>query len=110
MEDQRHQWAKELFADALERPPAERALFLAEACGDDAELRRQVEEWLASNEAADGFLNSLPERPVDQNPHDPEAGGVASVISFPELSERTGRKIGPYKLLQLIGEGGFGAV
>src|SRR5438046_4614842 len=103
MEDQRYQRAKELFEDAIERPPAERPAFLEKACGGDADLRRQVDAWLASNEAADGFLDSLPGRPRDQDPPVLDAGGC-SVTTFPELSERDGRKIGPYKLLQLIGE------
>jgi serine/threonine protein kinase len=64
---------------------------LAMECGQDAELRREVESLLAakSTEAA-----------VDPQP---------STISSP-ITEGPGTRIGPYKLLQQIGEGGFGLV
>src|SRR5437868_13713359 len=68
MNDQSYQRAKELFEDAIERAPAERAGYLEAACGGDADLRRQVDAWLASNEAAGGFLDSLPGRPANQSP------------------------------------------
>ena len=42
-----HQRAKDVFLAALERPAADRAAFLAEACGDDAALRQEVESLLA---------------------------------------------------------------
>ena len=43
---------------ALECPVAERAGFLAEACGDDAALRREVESLLAQAGAASSFLET----------------------------------------------------
>jgi tetratricopeptide (TPR) repeat protein len=89
---------KEIFLAALERQsPAGRAAFLAEACGDDEALRRQVEALLRKHEQAGSFLESPPGEPV------------ATVDEQP-VTEAPGAVIGPYKLLEQIGEGGFGAV
>src|SRR5947207_7766970 len=46
-----------LYHAALERPAAERVAFLRDACGDDGELRQEVESLLARASAANGFLN-----------------------------------------------------
>ena len=87
--------AKDVFHEALRKPASERSRFVANACGNDADLRAQVEELLAGHDAAGNFL-ALPETA-------PGAGAV-------RIHESPGTEIGPYKLLQLIGEGGFGEV
>ena len=51
---------KELFLAAADRPPADRAAFLAEACGGDADLRRRVEALLAAHDAPGGPLGQAP--------------------------------------------------
>ena len=85
---------KEIFAQALEKKsPVEREEFLAEACQGEPELRREVESLLRAGEQAGDFLG--------QTMRIPGAGFV---------TESTGTMIGRYKLLQQIGEGGFGAV
>ena len=87
--------ARDLFLEALEKPtPAERAAFLDGACRGDDALRAAVEELLAHHRE-DSFLE------------DP-ASSLPTVISPP--SEEAGERIGRYKLLQQIGEGGFGVV
>ena len=94
-------WArlKELFDRAAGLAPEERDALLAHECADAPDLRRQVEELLAAHEAAAGFL-SAPTRPR-----------VASLAETREASDPApGTLLGPYKLLQQIGEGGFGAV
>jgi len=48
--------AEELFHAALERPPEARRAFLDEACGEDSELRRQVEALVAKDERAGSLL------------------------------------------------------
>jgi WD40 repeat protein/serine/threonine protein kinase len=90
--------AEDIFLAALEKPsPGERAAYLDEMCGPDSDLRGQVEGLLRSHEQAGSFLqNSL---------FDP--GATRDVSTPPEL---TGSRIGPYKLLQPIGEGGMGTV
>src|SRR6266481_1434898 len=85
---------------AVELPPAERTAYLEEACKGDAALRQRVEDLLHFHEQAEGFLEGPP-------------SGVdfkrTEVITVP-LSEKPGDKIGRYKLLQQIGEGGCGVV
>jgi WD40 repeat protein/serine/threonine protein kinase len=86
-----------IFFAALEREsPTERAAWLDEACAGDAVLRRRVEQLLAAHPRLGGFLQ-------------PEARAVESTAAMP-LAEAPGTQIGPYKLLEQIGEGGFGVV
>jgi WD40 repeat protein/serine/threonine protein kinase len=89
-----------LFNEALERKdPVERARFLDEVCGPDSGLRKQVEKLLQADANAGGFFaQPFKEQPA-QAP-DPIA----------PLAEKSGDKIGRYKLLQQIGEGGCGVV
>lgn len=56
MKSDRWQKLKNVFNEALERDPAQRAVFLDEACAGDAALREEVESLLASHQDADGFL------------------------------------------------------
>ena len=58
MESTRDRWlrVKELFSEAAARPAAERVRFLADACPDDAAMRREVESLLESHDEADDFL------------------------------------------------------
>src|SRR6185436_4086730 len=85
-----------LFGEASELGnPQARAAFLDEACGGDATLRANLEELLKSGESAGGFLADLKREPL----------GLAASIG-----EREGDRIGRYKLLQKIGEGGCGVV
>jgi len=89
-----------IFSQAAElTDAAERAAFLERSCGDNAALRRKVEALLQANEEAAGFL---------ENPMAPAATGTFR-LTFP-LTEKLGDKIGRYKLLQQIGEGGCGVV
>jgi WD40 repeat protein/serine/threonine protein kinase len=86
-----------IFNVAVKLSPERRAAYLDQACGTNQVLRGEVESLLLANEDACGFLQSHPGRPpatVDEGP----------------LTERPGTLIGPYKLLQQIGEGGMGVV
>jgi serine/threonine protein kinase len=86
-----------LFAEALQLPLLERAAFLRRACGDDAKVRQRVEGLLRSHDSAGDFLEKPP-------PDALESGPEASV------GEKPGDRIGRYKLLEQIGEGGCGVV
>ena len=85
-----------LFTAALEHDPWARSAYLDDACGTDNELRERVEKLIGLHEQAGSFLN-LP------------AAGNSPTIDQPPL-EKLGTQIGPYKLLQQIGEGGMGTV
>ena len=91
----------EVFNAALELPTQERAVYLDEACAGDAKLRQRVEEFLQASEAAGAFLESPAAVP-------PGPGGTVRLSTLP--SEKPGDRIGRYKLLQQIGEGGCGVV
>src|ERR1035438_4882204 len=98
---------KAVFCEALEMTdPDQRRQFLDQACGADKALRAQVEKLLAlSQSAGDFFKDCAPAL-------EPEAADAAQVLSAaesalePEIPET--KRIGPYKLLQKLGEGGYG--
>src|SRR5215471_20649149 len=88
---------KSLFGKALEiDSPTARAAFLAEACGDNAALRAETEELLCALDRAGSFM---------KKPASPQPDTVEYIPA-----EGPGMRVGPYKLLQQIGEGGFGVV
>ena len=87
---------EDIFCAALElASPAERAAYLDQACGDDLDARRRVERLLAAHSQAGNFLGAGP-------------AAVAVTTDWP--AQAAGTRIGPYKLLQQIGEGGMGTV
>jgi serine/threonine protein kinase/tetratricopeptide (TPR) repeat protein len=91
-----------LFAEALHRAtPEARAAYLDAACGTDAALRRRVEGLLRAAENAGDFL--------EQPPTGLTADATTTLL-VGELSEKAGDRIGRYKLLEQIGEGGCGTV
>ena len=91
---------REIFITALEfAAGAERAGFLDDACEGDPELRRRVEALLATHNAAGGFLE-------EPNSSEPEGARLLE----PRVGELPGARIDRYKLLEQIGEGGFGVV
>ncbi len=93
MTPERWQRVAELFEAALEKEPAARASFLAEAAGGDSTLSQEVLLLLAADEKAGEFLSAgLPSPPM--NPP----------------SVPVGRRIGQYRVLSEIGHGGMGAV
>src|SRR5947209_10948905 len=93
-----HSPLETVFFAALEKgSPEERAAYLDEATRGDPDLRRRVEKMLAAQGRAGGFLEQ------------PAANVVLTTDERP-ADEGPGTVIGPYKLLQQIGEGGFGVV
>src|SRR5262245_4958690 len=88
---------EEIFHQALGRSrPEERAAYLQQACAGNPALRASVEALLRANVGASGFMD----RP---------ALAPAVTVDDP-ITDRPGTVIGPYKLLEQIGEGGFGVV
>jgi WD40 repeat protein/serine/threonine protein kinase len=91
-----HADAKAIFLEALDRKePDELLRFLDQTCAADAALRARVEELLCAHRDAGNFLGR-PDQPAG-TPDEP-------------VGERPGTVIGPYKLVEQIGEGGFGVV
>ncbi|MCC7390150.1 MAG: protein kinase [Phycisphaerales bacterium] len=90
--------ARDLFLEVIDLSPAERPLALDRLCADAPGLRAEVEALLraAEHASADNFMAS------------PTAWTLTSRRE--QISEGPGSVIGPYKLLQFIGEGGFGVV
>ena len=88
--------AAELFKRALDRPAERRAPFLKEACGEDLELRCEVEALLKFNDQGDEFL----EEPAIE----------IALKSFLHGALKPDQRIGTYKVLAQIGSGGMGEV
>jgi serine/threonine protein kinase/tetratricopeptide (TPR) repeat protein len=86
-----------IFDAAIELPPDGRAAYLQEACGDDDALRKRVEALLRAHESAEKFM-------------DMPAVVVTGEAVANKAAEQIGERIGRYKLLQRIGEGGCGVV
>jgi serine/threonine protein kinase/Tfp pilus assembly protein PilF len=87
--------ARSIFLAALEHAPDEWPAFLEQACGDIADMRARVDQLLQAHQA----LGSI------------HCGARASTTTIDEaLREAPGTFIGPYKLMEQIGEGGMGLV
>jgi serine/threonine protein kinase len=113
--------AKTIFFQALEIAAGEeRQAFIVSACGNDEALRCEVEELLRHQQELGSFLESpapglpSPLRGAPQGTRAPghRDGGEGAIATRdePTVRERPGTVIGPYKLLEQIGEGGFGVV
>ena len=94
---QPHKSAGAIFDEAVELPAEQRAAYLEEACGGDPVLRQRVEALLHAHQAATKFMDG------------PAVAPKAGTIVIGPI-EQAGAKIGRYKLLQQIGEGGCGVV
>src|SRR6185369_16970441 len=82
----------QIFGEAISKSTlAEREAYLRDACSHDPKLRPQIDSLLAAHEECRDFLQQ-------------------NIVSSPAIGEGAGTTIGRYKLLQQIGEGGFGVV
>ncbi len=89
---------REIFIEALQKESTQaRIAYLNDVCGNDSELRQSVEELLTDHQNDDSFF-------LDIAPP-----GLSATIDQPR-TEAIGTEIGPYKLLEQIGEGGMGTV
>jgi eukaryotic-like serine/threonine-protein kinase len=86
--------AKRIFGEALRlSDPAQREAYLDAACGGNKLLQQEIDSLLHAYDAAGGFLSAPRPLPTPESP-----------------TEQSGQRIGRYKLLEQIGEGGFGTV
>jgi serine/threonine protein kinase len=99
--------AEEVFFAALEKAtPAERAAYLDKACADSPALRTRVEKLLAAHPRVGDFL----EPPAAVCGVRSDSAEVESTVSYAPSAAAGTIVAGKYKLLQMIGEGGMGAV
>jgi len=96
MTPERWEQIKSVFAVAVTLDPETRARYLDTACTDDPELRREVDSLLEANPTEGEFLDTPVVRLRPASPAEP--------------SQLTGRRIGPYELLEPLGQGGMGEV
>lgn len=88
---------KDLFSEAVEKPPAERDSFLEQICSDD-EIREEVRQLLKSYEEDDEFMENA------------AVGEVADIIVTEQEKNLFDEPIGRYEIKSLLGEGGMGKV
>src|ERR1041385_1119566 len=98
MTPQRWQRVKEIFQDALNRAPSERAAFVADASGGDDLVRQEVESLMSSDGRSGTFLDS------------PAYEAAAEMIVNDKSGLKKGRTIGPFEVLSFISRGGMGEV
>ena len=106
MTPERWQQIDALIQKALDCTPANRAALLAEACGDDGELRREVETLIGFHERAEDFIEAPPgEIAADWlAAKDTHAGQTMAGQTL------AGQTLGRYELIRPIGRGGMGEV
>ncbi|MEM7246109.1 MAG: protein kinase [Acidobacteriota bacterium] len=121
-EQERYARACDLVGRAMARPAAEREVFVTEACGDDQELRREVDSLLVKIDESVGFLGGPTPGEVLREAHreeglEDEPGPDASLSTRCAVRSGTDpdathlpRTIGPYRILELLGRGGMGTV
>ncbi|HEX8251343.1 MAG TPA: protein kinase [Pyrinomonadaceae bacterium] len=100
--DSRSARIQQLFSDALELRAQERAEFLFAACAGDAELRREVESLLESDEPQSSFLQS--------RAFEISASEIAAQVLESEEAAAVGKLVGAYRIVREIGRGGMGTV
>src|SRR5262245_39532864 len=97
MEADRRRQASQLYHAALLRAVPDRPAFVREACGDDDELRREVESLRAWDSRAQDFMNT------------PAPDRARAIVDAPRTS-LIGRLVGTYRIDFLLGVGGMGEV
>jgi eukaryotic-like serine/threonine-protein kinase len=98
MNSERLKQIEEIYHAVLEIPYHERESFFRVHCGDDFELRREVESLLSYEKTFDSVIDEPPQ------------SLAAELFSYKPKPNLTDSQINQYKILSLLGEGGMGAV
>ena len=98
MTPERWQQVKQIFQSAIERPPAERAGFISNACADDPQLRSEVESLISSSDQAGDSIQAI------------AAEAATEMLADRSTDSIVGKQIGRYEVGSLIGRGGMGEV
>jgi Tol biopolymer transport system component len=98
MTPERYRQVGRLFDEALEREPEARGAFLEESCGQDAELRAEVERLLVHHSDSEEFLSR------------PALDVAASLLAHNQATTTIGKQISHYQILAWLGAGGMGQV
>jgi hypothetical protein len=116
LETDRWRHIEALFHEAAALAPSERPAFLSRVCGEDPELRREVESLLTSDVPEDRFIEAAVSRAADELPanadralgvNGPAQSGVSEAL---RRSVSAGTRLGPYEIVSPIGSGGMGKV
>src|SRR5262245_31207842 len=95
---ERWQLVSRIYHDALALDAQSRNAFVRAASGNDEAVRQEVESLLAEPVSNESFLS------------EPAAAMAAPLADDPDASTLTGRRLGAYELLEIVGMGGMGAV
>ncbi|MCA8988267.1 MAG: serine/threonine protein kinase [Planctomycetaceae bacterium] len=96
-----------IFLQALDMEPGEdRAQFIESACGGDSMLQASIEQLLHAHERPDNLLD----RPLAHLPEKENPDTSTIILKNDRGQEMIGSFVGRYKLMEQIGEGGFGLV
>jgi eukaryotic-like serine/threonine-protein kinase len=99
-----------IYFAARELPPEDRVAYLANACGDDPALRTRLEQMLAVSTEAEAFVTDLPDDETAERKPGRETDKTLKCNLDDAPEEISGQKIGRYKILEHLGEGGCGVV
>ncbi len=103
------QQVRQIFIEVSELAESDRDAALTRLCAGDVELITRVRALLSAHFHSDAFPASPDVTAAPMNTAASDRSGEILTNSAP-VSERPGSHIGPYRLLQQLGEGGFGAV
>ena len=98
MPSDRFQQIENIYHDALKLLPSERADFVAKACGDDEELRKEIESLLSFADEAEDFIETPPD------------DVAASLLKTNNSQKLVGKELNHYRILSSLGVGGMGEV
>lgn len=105
---------QQIFGDALEMAPGERAAWLDQECGEDADLRQEVESLLEASSASDDYFGDLADRAGLTLSPDTGEDSDPLRLSEREPDDRAkqlvGQRIGQYRVLEWLGRGGSASV